>query len=77
MAKNLNDRSSLQAMAYFEEGRHSSIMKIVFHPWFRFIKAFILKAGILDGTYGFIIACFHAYEVFLKYVKLWELERNR
>jgi hypothetical protein len=39
----------------------------------RFIKAFFLKRGFLDGYNGFVISSLSAYTSFLKYLKLRQL----
>ena len=36
------------------------------------VGAYLLKAGVRDGTAGFIIAVATSFYVFLKYAKLWE-----
>jgi hypothetical protein len=35
----------------------------------------VLKAGFLEGALGLTISGLQAYEVFQKYVRLWELGR--
>lgn len=42
-------------------------------PPLRFLKAYVLKGGFLDGWPGLILAATTAHYVFLKYAKLWEL----
>jgi hypothetical protein len=37
---------------------------------------FIWKLGFLDGMPGFVIAVVSSYYVFLKYAKLWELQKG-
>jgi glycosyltransferase involved in cell wall biosynthesis len=65
--------SDIAAKAYKKKGKKSSWFKIIFSPCFRFIRDYIFKLGFLDGSYGFIIAKLTAYEVYLKYKKLKEL----
>ncbi len=36
---------------------------------------FVLKRGFLDGWPGFVCSVMGSYFVFLKYAKLWELQR--
>ncbi|MEO7176069.1 MAG: glycosyltransferase family 2 protein [Saprospiraceae bacterium] len=67
--------TSLAAAQYFADGKKASIAKIIFSPWAVFIKAYFLKLGLLDGLHGFILAYMHAQGTFLKYVKLWDLQR--
>ncbi len=47
------------------------------NPPLKFLKMYLLKAGFLDGLPGFVVAVLGSYYVFLKYAKLWELQRAR
>jgi len=44
-------------------------------PLARLLRAYLLKRGFRDGVPGLIIAAATAFHVFLKYAKLWELQR--
>jgi glycosyltransferase involved in cell wall biosynthesis len=66
--------SSIAAKAYFNKGKRSSVFKMVFSPVFRFLRDYIVKLGFLDGKEGFTIARIIAYEVYLKYKKLKQLQ---
>jgi len=46
----------------------------VLHSFFRFLRFYFLKAGVLEGFPGFFIAATAAVYVFLKYAKLKDLE---
>jgi glycosyltransferase involved in cell wall biosynthesis len=68
--------STIAAKAYFNLGKKSSIWKIVYRPIWAFFKAYVLRLGFLDGLNGFVI-CVQTYNItFLKYIKLWELNKN-
>jgi hypothetical protein len=67
--------SRVQAEQLFEQGRRASLADLVFNPPGRFLRAYLLKRGFLDGIPGFVIAAATAFHVLLKYAKLWELER--
>lgn len=54
----------------------SPALALLLNPPARFLKAYILKAGFLDGWPGLVLACTTAHYVFLKYAKLLELERR-
>jgi glycosyltransferase involved in cell wall biosynthesis len=58
-----------------EAGRRAGLLDIAGHPPLAFLRNYIAKGGIRDGTPGFIISAMNAYYVFLKFAKLWELER--
>jgi glycosyltransferase involved in cell wall biosynthesis len=70
-----NKFTDLTAQQAFGDGKKSGWLKIVVSPWFKFIKSYVLQLGFLDGYYGFVISRISASAVFLKYVKLRELER--
>ncbi len=74
--RSLNSHSSVAAMSMFEKGKRTSLLKIAFGPPARFIKFFLVRRGFLEGIAGLIVAHFEAYYVFLKYAKLWELQRK-
>lgn len=74
--RQMNTFSSILARSYFEKGRRIYFFSLFLHPFWRFIKDFILKAGFLDGYFGYIISVNSAHEVFLKYVKLRNIYRE-
>lgn len=58
-------------------GKHGAVLlKSFSHACGRFFRKYFLQAGFLDGKEGFIISVFASYSVFLKYAKLWEIERR-
>ena len=64
------------AQSYFERRRKVYVSSIILHPLWRFFKDFVVRAGFLDGYYGFIVSVNSAHEVFLKYVKLRNIYSN-
>lgn len=48
------------------------LLHMLVRPPLRFFKAYVLKAGFLDGAPGLVLAVTTAHYVFLKYAKLWE-----
>ncbi|MCB9652776.1 MAG: glycosyltransferase family 2 protein [Deltaproteobacteria bacterium] len=56
-------------------GRRAGLLTIGFHTAWRFFKTFVLRGGFLEGTLGLVISGLQAYEVFQKYVRLWERSR--
>ncbi len=67
--------SAESAAALHAEGRSARWHDLLLRPPARFARAYLLKRGFLDGGAGFIVAASTAFHVFLKYAKLWELER--
>ena len=71
-----NRYSGLGARELQAKGKRFSIFKLVFKPISKFIETYFVKRGFLDGLPGFVISVGAAYSVFLKWIKLWELERK-
>jgi glycosyltransferase involved in cell wall biosynthesis len=67
--------SRIEALELHRRGRSARVSDLCLRPPARFLRAYLLKAGFLDGTPGFLIAAVSAFHVLLKYAKLWELER--
>lgn len=73
-----NDRfSTIGALAMFNKGQRSSIAKIIYKPFARFLKHFVFKAGFLDGLTGYTIAFNSAHAVFMKYLRLYYLQNDK
>ena len=73
----LNRYTDLSALELFEKGERGSLFRILANPAAKFFSQYFLKAGFLDGRAGFILAGASAFHVFSKYVKLWELSRDK
>ncbi len=73
----MNRYTGLNARTLRERGRRFHVTKLVLSPGVTFLKLYVLKRGFLDGVRGLVVAAGSAYSVFLKYAKLWELERER
>jgi glycosyltransferase involved in cell wall biosynthesis len=69
--------TTIAAKAAFDQGTRSSIFKIVTRPFLKFLKDYFLRAGFLEGKYGFIICYINALSAFLKYSKIHELQNGR
>jgi glycosyltransferase involved in cell wall biosynthesis len=72
-----NRLSSIAATSMFNTGRRSSIARMILHPSWAFLNGYILRLGFLDGIDGFTIAINTAHQVFLKYSKLYRLQRGQ
>ena len=71
------DRYTTYAARQMQEaGRRASVLEIATHPPLAFLRNYIARAGFRDGAAGLIISAMNAYYVFLKFAKLWELERS-
>jgi glycosyltransferase involved in cell wall biosynthesis len=54
-------------------GKRVTSLHLIGHPAAKFLKAYLLKGAILQGTRGLIFSVMAALSVFMKYAKLWEL----
>ncbi len=66
--------TTLAAKEMYDQGRRAGVLEVTVHPFAAFIRNYILRRGMLDGTAGLIISAMNAYYVFLKFAKLWALE---
>jgi glycosyltransferase involved in cell wall biosynthesis len=73
----INHYTTLAARQMHESGRRSGPLHLLVHPPAAFLRNYVLRRGVLDGTAGLTISLMNAYSVFLKFAKLWEMERSR
>jgi glycosyltransferase involved in cell wall biosynthesis len=71
-----NRFSSIAAQAMHEQGRRTTMFKIIFNPGWAFFRSYLVRLGFLDGLYGFIIAKNIAHLTFLKHAKWLQLQRS-
>ena len=72
-----NRYTTLAAEKLFAEGRRAGLSTLLLHPPFTFFKMYVLKLGFLDGFLGFSMSVMAALSVFVKYLKLAELSRQK
>ena len=72
----IDQYSRIAAEDLLRSGKKFSLLKLLFHPPFRFIKEYLFKGGFRDGLPGLIIVASTMFYVFIKYAKLWELTRS-
>ncbi|MCB0737601.1 MAG: glycosyltransferase family 2 protein [Bacteroidetes bacterium] len=68
--------STISAKAMLAKGKRSSLLNLIANPAWRFFKGFVLKGAFLLGKTGFIIEKGAAYETYLKYMKLKQLQAS-
>ncbi len=71
-----NKFSTIAAEQLVKKKKHVPFIKVLINPFFKFLRNYFLKAGFLDGYYGFIICTITAHETFQKYAKAWHLARS-
>jgi len=68
--------SARMARSLADEGIRFRLRDLVLRPPARFLKSYLLQQGFRRGIPGFVVSVAGAYYVFMKYAKLWELERH-
>lgn len=68
--------TDLAAEQMLAEGRRAGLLDLAVHPPLAFLRNYVLRRGVIDGRLGLMISLMNAYYVFLKFAKLWELERR-
>jgi glycosyltransferase involved in cell wall biosynthesis len=68
--------TTLAARQMHEQGRRATVMDLLIHPRLAFLRNYILKGGFRDGKAGLVISLVNSYYVFLKFAKLWEIQRD-
>lgn len=70
----VNSYSSLGAQRLYQNGVRASLGKAVFKAFWTFFRTYCVKASILDGRQGFMLAVSNAEGAYYKYLKLLELQ---
>jgi glycosyltransferase involved in cell wall biosynthesis len=73
----VNRYTTLAARQMYESGRRARVFDLLAQPPAAFLRNYILRRGVLDGTVGLTISMLQAYSVFLKFAKLRELAAAR
>ncbi|MEX2207535.1 MAG: glycosyltransferase family 2 protein [Myxococcota bacterium] len=68
--------SARMARSLADEGTRFRLRDLLLRPPARFLKSYLLQQGFRRGIPGLIVSVAGAYYVFMKYAKLWELERS-
>ena len=70
----LDRYSSLAAREMRREGRRFRRVDYFFRPPFTFLQMYLLRAGFLEGYFGFLLAVLYSFYTFAKYSKLKEIQ---
>ena len=68
--------TTLAAQQMHAQGKRATWAQLFFHPRFAFVRNYFLKGGFRDGKAGLVISLVNSYYVFLKFAKLWEIQRR-
>ena len=72
----IDNFSALMAEDMYKQGKRYRLSLLLLRPLFKFMEVYLLKLGFLDGLAGFIISTSSAYAMFVRYVKLREIENR-
>lgn len=64
--------TTYQAQAWRERGKRPSVMKLLLNGPLRFLQAYILRLGFLDGAPGIQLCLLTGFYSFMKQARLWE-----
>lgn len=73
----INRYAEWSAMDVMKKVRKPTLYHFVAKPVIRFFKHYFIDRGFLEGKEGFIICCLSAIGVWLRYVKLYEMIKQR
>ena len=57
-------------------GRRASAWDVALRPPLRFLRQYVLQAGVLDGAHGWLLCSLAATQVMIKYGRLWDRTRR-
>jgi glycosyltransferase involved in cell wall biosynthesis len=60
----------------WDRGRRARPTDLLVRPPFTFFRTYILQLGMLEGWHGVVLCGLAAVSVFMKYARLWELQRR-
>jgi glycosyltransferase involved in cell wall biosynthesis len=72
-----NKFASLSAENMFSKNKKTNQLEVILRPVAKFIRNYFIKGGILDGSKGFTVCRITAYETYLKYSRLRELQNQK
>lgn len=75
--RKIDPYTTLNAEMVLQKDTSFLVLKAIVRSKFKFFRTYFLKLGFLDGFYGFVIAAFGSYVVFLKYIKAAQIKRER
>ncbi|HCL83203.1 MAG TPA: glycosyltransferase family 2 protein [Chitinophagaceae bacterium] len=71
-----NKLSSVAAESLFDSGKKTNLFKVFVNPCWAFFQSYFLRAGFLDGLFGWVIAVQISHMTFLKHLKLYLLLKS-
>ena len=72
----VHEHPTIWAQDAYARGKRTSLGAVFGHSLGGFFKMFVLRKGFLDGLMGTYMCCNHFFYTMLKYLKLYELQRQ-
>ena len=60
-----------------QDGKNILLVELLFRSWFSFIREYLIRADILGGAYGFILAFASLGYTMDKYIMLWQMNKEK
>lgn len=73
----MNRYATWQAKDYDKKTGKLTAYHFVIKPFWGFFKHYIIQSGFRDGLVGLVIGYIQGYVIFMRYVKLWLLRKDR
>lgn len=73
----MNRYATWQAKDYDKKTGTLTPYHFILKPFWGFFKHYVIQSGFRDGVVGLSISYIQGYVVFMRYVKIWLLRRNR
>ncbi|MCW5892603.1 MAG: glycosyltransferase [bacterium] len=70
------DKLTAVAATQVPRGRRVGTARLIGEPAWRFVRAFVVKRGALEGLPGLFVAATDAFYTFLRWARVWERERR-
>jgi glycosyltransferase involved in cell wall biosynthesis len=68
--------TTIGATEAIKNGKAANIFLLVLKPIWKFVRDYIVRLGILDGYYGYVICSLSSKALFIKYLKMIELMKQ-
>ncbi|HHE38230.1 MAG TPA: glycosyltransferase family 2 protein [Candidatus Cloacimonetes bacterium] len=73
--KKMEHYSTLGSQTLLEKNRRSTPLSAFMRGFLKFLKMYFLQLGFLDGIHGFVLCLNSSWGIYLKYLKLWKLNK--
>jgi glycosyltransferase involved in cell wall biosynthesis len=74
--RTIDKYTTIAAEHWAAEGRETTALSAAVHAQLAFLRNYVLRGGIRDGSAGLLVSVLNSYYVFLKHAKLWERQHR-